>query len=191
MKPNIIRLLIILNTFIFIVSLGIIYQRGSQIFSRHIQTDTGNAASNLEKKEKVENKIFEGEVLQQQEIEKQTQNLQPPQKLENLSSQPTLTKPPAEQISSSEEKSVKLRKPKFVYFSSKAKKVSLIGDFNGWIPQPMKKVDNKRWELVLEIPEGKYHYNFLVDGKPILDPNNKKPPEISKQGFKSSILELK
>jgi len=86
---------------------------------------------------------------------------------------------------------IKLRKPKFVYFSSKAKKVELVGDFNDWTPQPMKKVAANRWELVIEIPEGKYLYNFIVDGKYVLDPNNKKQPELSHQGFKSSVLELK
>lgn len=85
----------------------------------------------------------------------------------------------------------KIRRPKFVYFSTKAQKVSLIGSFNEWIPQPMQKVDSNKWELVVEIPEGRYLYNFLVDGKIILDPNNKKPPEISEKGFKSSVLELK
>ncbi|MEN3013639.1 MAG: glycogen-binding domain-containing protein [Endomicrobiia bacterium] len=84
----------------------------------------------------------------------------------------------------------KLRKPKFVYFSSKAKKVALIGDFNNWVPVTMNKVSSSKWELTVEIPEGRYLYNFLVDGKIMLDPNNKQT-ELSKEGFKSSVLELK
>lgn len=84
-----------------------------------------------------------------------------------------------------------VRNIKFVFFSSKAKKVSVIGDFNDWLPQSLIKVAPNKWEITLKITPGKnYLYNFLVDGKVVLDPNNKKPPQISPQGFKSSVLSL-
>ncbi len=184
MKPNIVKLLIIINTFIFVISLGIIYKRSlqnSQLYSKkeYKETDIPSTyASNIEIEDLKKQKL-------QQEVEsKNTQEINDILSQQNIISQQILQ-------TSTSYINAKLRKPKFVYFSSKAKKVSLIGDFNNWIPQLMNKINTKKWELIVEIPEGRYHYNFLVDGKPVIDPNNKKPPEMSKQGFKSSILELK
>lgn len=166
MKHNVIKYLIIFNTVILFISLGIIYFRYSSLLEVS-QSD----------------KIIQSQPLQKT-IEQQKNLFE-----ENIVSTITLQK---EQISSEEAiPEIKLRKPKFVYFSSKAKKVELIGDFNDWVAQPMKKVSNNRWEIIIEIPEGKYLYNFVVDGKIILDPNNKKPPQLSPHGYKSSVLELK
>ncbi|MFN3550315.1 MAG: glycogen-binding domain-containing protein [Endomicrobiia bacterium] len=184
MKPNILKLLIILNIFVFIVSLGIIYQRSSQIDQSYLKRESINVSSGDVSNTEIKN-------LQQQKIEKEFENYQTQQINDTLDQQNVISQQTLQTSSSSLLVSTKLRRPKFVYFSSTAKKVSLIGDFNNWIPQQMKKVNTKKWELIVEIPEGRYHYNFLVDGRPVLDPNNKKPSEISKQGFKSSVLELK
>ena len=173
MKLQTLKILILLNTLILVIALGIVYYKFTQFSYSKTQTEE---AKNLIKQEEVSsNKIVE-EKLQKISI--------------NVSSQTQTTE------QQTEGKNIIIRKPKFVYFSKKAKKVSLIGDFNNWVPQPMTKVGANRWELVIEIPtevgsQNKYLYNFLVDGKPTLDPNNKKPPELSKQGFKSSVLELK
>lgn len=161
MKLTILRILIILNVLIIVISLGVIYFRYSE----------------LTKEEKF---IPSTDVLETpQPIQLETQiNVEEKTStspIENVLIQPTTKK---------------LRKPKFVYFSSKAKKVALIGDFNNWTPMSMKKVSSSKWELVIEIPEGRYLYNFLVDGKVVLDPNNKYS-EMSKEGFKSSVLDLR
>ncbi len=84
----------------------------------------------------------------------------------------------------------KIRNIRFVYFSKTATNVSIIGNFNNWLPQKLTKVGSNQWEIILKIQEGKYHYNFIVDGKIILDPNNKRPPEMSSEGFLSSVLDL-
>lgn len=167
MRLNIIKFLIVINFTVFLISLIIIFSRYTLLTSP---------------KEK----------LQVEDISRQTP---PKQQLQVSSEKDTTslslqkdTSIPQQQDITTE---LKLRKPKFVYFSSKAKKVELIGDFNEWVPQPMKKVAPNKWELVIEIPEGKYLYNFIVDNNRILDPNNKKPPELSPLGFKSSVLELK
>ena len=55
----------------------------------------------------------------------------------------------------------------------KAQSVSLIGDFNGWEPtaHPMTRMPDGGWRIRMELPHGHHQYQFLVDGKPTLDPN--------------------
>ena len=54
-----------------------------------------------------------------------------------------------------------------------AQSVSLIGDFNGWDPaaNPMNRMPDGGWMVRLELSHGHHQYQFLVDGKPTLDPN--------------------
>ncbi|OGS23754.1 MAG: hypothetical protein A2297_08385 [Elusimicrobia bacterium RIFOXYB2_FULL_48_7] len=86
-----------------------------------------------------------------------------------------------------------LRNILFQYKSSKAKNVQLIGDFNDWKSEPLSKSKTKpnTFELAKKIKPGSYAYNYLVNGKVILDPNNRKPPVETSRGYKSSYLELK
>jgi 1,4-alpha-glucan branching enzyme len=51
--------------------------------------------------------------------------------------------------------------------------VALVGDFNEWKPTatPMRRMPDGRWMASLELPHGYHQYLFLVDGKPVLDPN--------------------
>jgi hypothetical protein len=78
----------------------------------------------------------------------------------------------------------------FVFRHSKARKVEIIGDFNGWAPKPMIKGKDFRWTISLPIPPGEYAYNFVVDGKPIRDPNNQKVCDVGR-GFPNSMLKVK
>lgn len=54
-----------------------------------------------------------------------------------------------------------------------ARSVSLVGDFNDWQPaaHPMNRMPDGAWILRLELPHGHHQYQFLIDGKPTLDPN--------------------
>jgi len=63
----------------------------------------------------------------------------------------------------------------FRLVAPKAKKVSLIGDFNAWKAGslPMAKTRDGAWELTLPLPKGRYHYRFDVDGEEKTDPENK------------------
>ncbi len=160
MKHNIIKFLVVLNTIIFMISLIVVYTRYSYLTQQKISVG-----------------------IEEQQLLKTSSSTQSFPEQENFSVDTSTIekKVPSE---------IKIRKPKFVYFSSKAKKVALIGSFNNWIPQEMKKTSNNRWEITVEIPEGTYLYNFLVDGKIVLDPNNKNIAASSK-GYKSSVLELK
>ena len=54
-----------------------------------------------------------------------------------------------------------------------ARNVTLVGDFNDWDPTatPLRRMPDGRWMASLELPHGYHHYLFLVDGRPVLDPN--------------------
>jgi hypothetical protein len=53
-----------------------------------------------------------------------------------------------------------------------AQSVYLAGDFNGWDPtsHPMRRRADGWWFIEVQLPHGHHQYLFLVDGKPVLDP---------------------
>jgi len=61
----------------------------------------------------------------------------------------------------------------FICSVTTAKRVTLVGDFNAWHPNatPMKRQPDGCWRVQVEIKAGHHHYQFLVDGKPMLDPH--------------------
>ncbi len=63
---------------------------------------------------------------------------------------------------------------KFSYDNHKAKNVFLIGDFNDWNPEidKMERDHSGLWYIVKKLNKGKYSYQFIVDGKWVLDPSN-------------------
>lgn len=67
----------------------------------------------------------------------------------------------------------KIFKPvNFFCIAPDAQEVYLIGDFNDWDPSshPMKRQPDGTWLLQILLNHGHHHYQFLVDGKPTLDP---------------------
>ena len=67
----------------------------------------------------------------------------------------------------------KMAKPiNFVCLAPEAKEVFLIGDFNDWHPTatPMKRQVDGSWATQVQLNHGHHHYQFLIDGKPSLDP---------------------
>jgi hypothetical protein len=105
---------------------------------------------------------------------------------------PPQTSPATDEKSKAGEKKLgtQLRKVLFRYRDSVPKSVEIAGEFNQWSPQPMKKGKAHRWSAALQIEPGEYAYNFIVDGKMIRDPSNRK---IKKAGRKipSSLLIVK
>jgi hypothetical protein len=67
-----------------------------------------------------------------------------------------------------------------------ARSVFLSGSFNQWstMQTPMTRTDSG-WVACTEIPPGKYHYKFIVDGRWIHDPNNKLRERDGQRGFNS------
>lgn len=82
------------------------------------------------------------------------------------------------------------RKIAFSYRNSKVKMVQIIGDFNDWIPARMARGADHKWSVTLSIKPGEYAYNFVVDGRPIRDPNNPKICDAGR-GFANSYLKVK
>ncbi|HWF18149.1 MAG TPA: isoamylase early set domain-containing protein [Verrucomicrobiae bacterium] len=67
----------------------------------------------------------------------------------------------------------KMAKPiNFICVAPAAQHVHLIGDFNDWDPAayPMKRQPDGAWLIQIPLTHGHHHYQFLVDGKPTLDP---------------------
>ena len=86
-------------------------------------------------------------------------------------------KPPAEQaamptavLTEAAEEAVLVR---FVLVANGAKKVAVVGDFNGWDPQHslLEDADGKgTFAVTLRVPKGPHEYMFWVDGKWVTDP---------------------
>ena len=67
----------------------------------------------------------------------------------------------------------KMAKPvNFICNAPDAHSVNLLGDFNDWDPNahPMKRQPDGAWLVQIPLTHGHHHYQFLVDGKPTLDP---------------------
>ncbi|MBI4326490.1 MAG: isoamylase early set domain-containing protein [Chloroflexi bacterium] len=60
----------------------------------------------------------------------------------------------------------------FICMAPDTKLVFLMGDFNDWDPasHPMKRQPDGAWLIQIPLNHGHHHYQFLVDGKPTLDP---------------------
>jgi 1,4-alpha-glucan branching enzyme len=60
----------------------------------------------------------------------------------------------------------------FYCYAPKAQMVHLVGDFNDWNPtvNTMKRQVDGWWFIEADLTHGHHCYRFLVDGKPILDP---------------------
>ncbi|MEK7859224.1 MAG: glycogen-binding domain-containing protein [Elusimicrobiota bacterium] len=56
----------------------------------------------------------------------------------------------------------------------KAKRVELLGDFNGWKAGTLLLTHEKGgdWEMMLPLPPGRYRYLFTRDGESVLDPES-------------------
>jgi 1,4-alpha-glucan branching enzyme len=51
-----------------------------------------------------------------------------------------------------------------------ARSVQIAGDFNNWHPVPMRQQVDGWWFVQLLLAHGHHQYRFLVDGRPVLDP---------------------
>jgi 1,4-alpha-glucan branching enzyme len=62
----------------------------------------------------------------------------------------------------------------FYCAAATAQSVYLAGDFNGWDPtsHPMHRRADGWWFIEVQLPHGHHQYLFLVDGKPVLDPQS-------------------
>ena len=65
-----------------------------------------------------------------------------------------------------------LRGMNFICVAPQAQSVSLVGDFNKWNPaaNPMKRMPDGAWLVMVELAHGHHRYAFLVDGNLTLEP---------------------
>ena len=63
-----------------------------------------------------------------------------------------------------------LRPINFFFAAPRAKSVQLVGDFNAWHPFPMHRQIDGWWYIQVMLPHGHHQYRFMVDGRPMLDP---------------------
>ncbi len=81
----------------------------------------------------------------------------------------------------------------FVTLYPRAENVQIAGDFNNWQPEQtkMQKVgESGVWQTKLELPTGRYHYRFVVDGHWQQDPYNEQT-EMNPYGELNSVFEVK
>lgn len=86
--------------------------------------------------------------------------------------------------------SKKMLKPvAFSLLAPEARSVHLLGDFNDWDPEacPLRRHFDGGWHARVRLPHGHHHYQFLVDGKPVLDPNAQGVAR-NEQGQKVSMI---
>ncbi len=68
----------------------------------------------------------------------------------------------------------------------KYSKVQIAGDINGWNPKATNLTNNNDiWQTELSLNPGKYSYQIVLDGKWMLDPNNKDSVDNNQGGFNS------
>jgi cytoskeletal protein RodZ len=90
--------------------------------------------------------------------------------------EPVGTTPPAESTSTAVSKAIDSRRT-FTYTNSNANEVQLVGSFNGWTPQEFQRRAGGQWMVSVTLTPGDYSYNFVVDGKTIRDPNQRRTDE--------------
>ncbi len=70
-----------------------------------------------------------------------------------------------------------------------ARKVSVVGNFNGWnADRNVFEKNGRRWECSVRVPRGKYAYRFVVDGNEICDPDNPERTTIRSESY--SVLTI-
>ena len=85
-----------------------------------------------------------------------------------------------------------LRKILLQYRNSRPFQVELIGDFNDWQPgkHVMARGMDHMWRVTVPLAPGRFGYQFVVDGKTIRDPANRRFQKDPRRGL-ISIVEVK
>ncbi len=77
----------------------------------------------------------------------------------------------------------------FMLDAPKARRVQLVGDFNGWVPDDGDMAAGARaWTKVLPLNPGKYRYRYIVDGQWQDDPLNAHREPAPFGGFNSVLV---
>ena len=80
----------------------------------------------------------------------------------------------------------------FVFHAPEAKSVSVVGNFNNWVPTEnyrMNRSEDGTWSKVIRLEPGEYQYKFVVDGLWIED-NRNPMVSIDPYGGRNSVVEI-
>jgi chromosome partitioning protein len=79
----------------------------------------------------------------------------------------------------------------FVADFASARQVQLAGDFNNWsgLGTPLQRDPTGRWTCRLPLPQGRYRYRFIVDGRWLNDPHNREI-ERNEYGEFNNVLQV-
>ncbi len=78
----------------------------------------------------------------------------------------------------------------FSYLGNDAEVIAIEGDFNSWdrSSDVLLDVDGRGlWQRVIPLRRGTHNYRFVVDGKPMVDPNNPETTELPGKGQVSVV----
>jgi len=83
------------------------------------------------------------------------------------------------------------RRITFSVMAPKARKVSLVADFNQWQQEkhPMKKGKHGQWTRIVFLAPGEYDYKFWIDGVWTIDERNQKKRR-NHFGTRNSIIQV-
>ena len=76
------------------------------------------------------------------------------------------------------------KKIEFEFYAPEAKKIQLAGSFNAWKAEEtsLKKDQDGKWRVSINLPSGRYQYRYLVDGD---WQNDQRPVECIPNAFGS------
>jgi 1,4-alpha-glucan branching enzyme len=81
---------------------------------------------------------------------------------------------------------------RFVFHAPEAESVSIVGNFNNWVPSEnyrMNRNEDGTWSKVISLEPGQYQYKYVVDGLWIEDNRNPKI-SIDPYGGRNSVIEV-
>lgn len=80
----------------------------------------------------------------------------------------------------------------FSFEDPHAQSIFIAGSINEWntTSDPLQKDEDGVWKIVLQLPEGKYSYKFIVDGNWLFDQDN---PDVEDDGYggSNSVVEVR
>lgn len=86
----------------------------------------------------------------------------------------------------------KIKKVSFSLLAPQAKRVTIAGNFNKWDANNAPLIKSNKeglWKRELDLESGKYEYKFVVDGRWVNDPGNKKTVR-NPFGTENSLIEV-
>ena len=74
------------------------------------------------------------------------------------------------------------------YAHPQARDVQILGSFNAWVPEPLKRSADGRWTRDLLLPPGRYAYKLQVDGQLTHNPAAERTEPDGFGGFNSLLI---